>query len=138
MTLVKKIIVTFAAGIFSTTNFVYAQQATEAPFDLNEAIAMEAFLRGVAYQCLQGKTQNHFISNSKRQVTFAAQEMGLSKTLYEQLEEDIEKKAGIDIFKQLTPMQCSEYQLVLVQFDLSRSQTLDTLEDILKSDLGAK
>lgn len=111
---------------------------TQIPFDLNEAIGMEAFLRGVAYQCLKGTAQGDFINNSKRQVAFAAKDFGLNEELYWLLERDIEEKASYPFFKELTPLQCEKYKVELRVFDQARTQTLNTLEDILKNDLGTR
>lgn len=115
----------------SAAGNVQAEESQEASFDLNEAIAMEAFLRGVAYKCLSAKTLESFIGGSKRQVEFAAQEMQLSKRLHEQLERDIEEKIKHPFFEQITLEQCQKYTEELVLFNQSRNQTLNALEDVL-------
>lgn len=135
MVLKKTVAAMFSLFLVGAT-IASTQEADDVPFDLNEAIAMEAFLRGVAYQCLSGKTLGDFVNSSKRQVAFAAQEMRLDRSLYVQLESDIEAKASADVFKQLTTGRCLDYEEVLVRFDESRNQTLDALEDIL-NDLGS-
>lgn len=116
----------------SAAGNVQAEESQETSFDLNEAIVMEAFLRGVAYKCLSAKTLESFISGSKRQVIFAAQEMKLSKNLYEQLEQDIGEKTSHPFFEQVTVTQCQKYNEELVLLNQSRNQTLDALEAVLK------
>lgn len=116
----------------SAAGNVQAEESQETSFDLNEAIVMEAFLRGVAYKCLSAKTLERFISGSKRQVIFAAQEMKLSKNLYEQLEQDIGEKTKHPFFEQITLGQCQKYNEELVLLNQSRNQTLDALEAVLK------
>lgn len=130
----KSIIGTMLSMCFlSTVGNIQAEESQEtAPFDLNEAVAMEAFLRGVAYKCLPEKMLESFISGSKRQVVFAAQEMKLSKSLYEQLERDIEEKISHPFFEQITILQCQKHSEELVLLNQARNQTLDALEDVLK------
>lgn len=138
----KKTVRIFTLAFLGSVSIVQAAPVAtvptleEAPFDLVEAISMEAFLRGVAYQCLTGKALGDFINNSKRQVAFAAQDFGLDEQMYQLMESDIEEKANYAFFKQLTPMQCEKYKVELRVFSDARNQTLNTLEDILRNELG--
>lgn len=113
-------------------------QIAETPFDLNEAISMEAFLRGVAYQCLTGNALGDFINNSKRQVAFSAQDFGLDEEMYQLMEGDIEEKANYPFFKNMTALQCEKYKVELRVFSEARTKTLNTLEDILKNEMGVR
>lgn len=137
--IIKGIICALAfLGAVSIAKATTEKEVTEVPFNLNEAIAMEAFLRGVAYQCLTDKALGDFINNSKRQVGFSAQDFGLDEEMYQLLEMDIEEKANYPFFKELTPMQCEKYKVELRVFSDARTKTLNTLEDILKNELGVR